>query len=275
MRIQDKIDWAEAFRRFGGQSPITIAVYAATALLALLTARLIWAAFAPIGPIGAPPPVAVQQTNIDTAVFARFDPFFQMPGNAGPVVVSDLNIDLFGTRVDNVSGRGSAIIAAEGGEQRSYVVGDEILPGVTLHAVAFDSVTVSRGGTPEQLFLDQSVPARQVTPESVPATAVAGPATPAKPEPIARERFAAELSGQPVVENGRVSGVRLADSGDGQLLNELGLKPGDILLSVNGTRIDSASRAEDIGGLVGNGGAVEMQVKRGAELKTIHFKVAR
>ena len=33
------------------------------------------------------------------------------------------------------------------------------MPGVVLESVAFDNVTIDRGGTSEQIFLDQSTPA--------------------------------------------------------------------------------------------------------------------
>jgi general secretion pathway protein C len=60
------------------------------------------------------------------------------------------------------------------GQQRSFLLGEEIMPGVTVTAVGFDSVTVSRGGAPEQLFLDQSPPATTVGPG---ATSFSQPAT--------------------------------------------------------------------------------------------------
>ena len=62
-------------------------------------------------------------------------------------------------REDRATGRGSAIIALPDGTQSSYGVGEEIMPGVTLTAVAADGVTISRNGVMEQLFLDQSQPA--------------------------------------------------------------------------------------------------------------------
>jgi general secretion pathway protein C len=88
------------------------------------------------------------------------------------VVVTSLDLALYGIRQDEASGRGSAIIATPDGVQRSFAVGEEIVPGVTLTAVAFDSVTISRGGVTEQLFMDQSPAAQVVGPAAPP---VAGP----------------------------------------------------------------------------------------------------
>ena len=136
-------------------------------LVAVQCARLFWALLTPLGPVGeyralsAAVPIAQSASTL-----ATFDPFFrQAPGSAAsPVVVTALDIRLYGTREDRATGRGSAIIGTPDGRQISYMVGEEILPGVVLTAVAFDHVTVTRGGAAEQLFLDQSSPAGPGTP---------------------------------------------------------------------------------------------------------------
>ena len=66
---------------------------------------------------------------------------------AGPTVVTSLNLKLYGVREDRATGRGSAIIALPDGRQMSFAVGEEVMPGVTLTAVGFDNVTISRNGT--------------------------------------------------------------------------------------------------------------------------------
>src|SRR3546814_4658726 len=61
-----------------------------------------------------------------------------------------LGLTLYGVNINEATGGGSAIIAAEDGEQASYAVGDEIAPGVRLAGVAFDHVTLDRGGAQER-----------------------------------------------------------------------------------------------------------------------------
>jgi general secretion pathway protein C len=117
---------------------------------------------------------------------AAFDPFFRVnQQGAAPVVVTSLNLQLFGVSENRATGRGSAIIAGADGQQRSYVIGEEIAPGVTLTGVGFDNVTISRGGTAEQLFLDQSTPATSVGQPAPPPSAVLPPivSTPPPPPP--------------------------------------------------------------------------------------------
>ena len=116
----------------------------------LVAARLVWLVATPAGPLGVPaaaPPIGL--------VLVAVDPFFPQ-GPAVSDAVSNLDLVLLGTRVDAASGRGSAIIATPDGQQKSVGVGEEIMPGVRLGAVEFESVTLDRSGTREQLFIDQT-----------------------------------------------------------------------------------------------------------------------
>lgn len=122
----------------------------------LLLARAIWLALTPAGALGVPPAAA----PASPAALAAIDPFF--PQNAAPAdAVSSLDLVLVGTRVDAASAQGSAIIATPDGNQISVAVGEEIMPGVRLAGVAFESVTLDRGGARETLYIDQSSPAPQ------------------------------------------------------------------------------------------------------------------
>ena len=78
-------------------------------LLAVQCARLVWTLVAPLGPVGdwkagsALRPV----TPGASAVLSDFDPFFRLSGGGGaPVMVTSLNLKLFGVREDRASGRG-------------------------------------------------------------------------------------------------------------------------------------------------------------------------
>jgi general secretion pathway protein C len=161
--------------RARGVNGWTVLEIALLAMIALQCARLIWTALTPVGPLGDWQGTADVRSDSSAGLLGAFDPFFRLSGAAGPVTVTSLNLKLFGIRQDQASGQGSAIIAGSDGQQRSVAVGEEIEPGVTLKSVDFDSVTISRGGADEQLFMDQSQSAVTVTP---PAGAPAGPPPP-------------------------------------------------------------------------------------------------
>ncbi|MGQ0661351.1 type II secretion system protein N [Sphingosinicella sp.] len=210
------------------------------ALIAVQLARLFWLLVTPLGPVGDWRPPASLTAPPTTARLGDFDPFFRLAGAGGPLAVTGLALRLYGTREDQATGRGSAIIALPDGVQSSYGVGEEIMPGVTLTAVAADNVTISRNGVMEQLFLDQSQPAPGA------AGAAPQPVTAAPPQPIvaAPTPAAPPLQLQPRVSNNQITGLVVAPGGDGgQAFRAAGFAPGDVIVTVNGQRVSSADQA--------------------------------
>ena len=199
-------------------------------LIAVQLARLVWTLFAPVDAVGEWRARAVVAQPSDS-IFAEFDPFFRRSG-AGAGAATASNLKLYGVREDRATGRGSAILALPDGSQRSFGVGEEIVPGVTLASVGFDSVTINRGGAAEQIFLDQSRPPLAVTDTVAPETPV---------EPDSQIRF------QPRMAGGGVNGLRVGPGSDGgYALRAAGLMPGDVILSINGERITSLDQARGI-----------------------------
>ncbi len=154
-------------RRVPHTNVYTAAELALLSLLAIQCARLVWTALTPVGPVGdwraADTLRPLPQASVE--LLGSFDPFFRMAAASGPAVVTALEIKLFGVREDRATGRGSAIVGTPDGVQKSYAVGEEIMPGVTLTAVRFDGVTITRNGAEEQVYLDQSTPADVAAPQ--------------------------------------------------------------------------------------------------------------
>lgn len=144
-------------------------------VLAVQLARVVWTVATPVGPLGRwrPEQPAQMTAAARAALFARFDPFFRTGTGAGPAAVTSLSLKLFGVRMNEASGQGSAIIAGPDGIQSSVGVGDEIVAGVKLKAVAIDHVVIDRGGTEETLYLDQSQAAPVATPGAGQSTGAA------------------------------------------------------------------------------------------------------
>lgn len=230
------------------------------ALLAFGVVKLGYALVTPAGPLGGWQAPAAAPAVAPEAL-ARFDPFFRNRGEEGAVQVSDLDLRLMGTRIDQASGRGSAIIALGEDRQESFGVGDEVMPGVRLVAVAFDSVTLDNGGAREQLVLDQSGP----VPVSGPA-AVQVPAAAAMPA----ARLGADLSLVPRLEGGRITGLVLSPRGSGTGFAAAGLQPGDVLLRVDGQDVAGLN---DPGALIRrlDAGGVALEVERGGRVTRLRL----
>jgi general secretion pathway protein C len=227
-------------------------------------ARLFWALVTPVGPVG-DWKAATAPAAPSIALLGSFDPFFRLNVQAGPVTVTALNLRLFGVRQDQASGRGSAIIQTADGQQRSYAVGEEIMPGVTLSTVEFDSVTLSRGGATEQLYMDQS-PTADVAAPDAPALAPTS-TTPALVIPTTGNP-ATEIGATPRLNGGRVTGVVVQPQGSGNAFRAAGLAPGDVITSINGRTIGSAEQARSLAAELGGGPAV-MQVERNGRMLTL------
>jgi general secretion pathway protein C len=255
------------------------------AILIIQLTRFAWALVTPVGLFGdwrARQPVIVG-ADARKALFAGFDPFFRMGGEApvGAVQqVTSLALQLFGTRVNEGSGLGSAIIAGSDGVQTSYAVGDEVTPGVKLKAVAFDHVVIDRGGTEERLFIDQSqgdgTPAgAPAGPPGAAADGAAGEAPPpitsgvAVPPPavggaLKAQDLAAGANFAPRSEGGKVTGIVVNQQGQSAAFARAGLRPGDVITQVNGRAITSAGDIRALQSQVVPGARLSLMVERGS-----------
>lgn len=263
--------WGVAARmRFGVPSLFSLIFLAFALLILIQAARLFWTLASPIAPIGDWRPLFPQtmQSSVRSEIFTSFDPFFRSaptePNDADSEVITALPLTLFGIRSNEASGGGSAIVADGSGVQQSVAVGQEILPGVLLHAVAFDHVILSNNGKLEKLFLDQSVPAQNATPAgSAPATTptpeISAPASGVQLNP---QKLASGIGLAPRSEGGKVTGLVVSAKDDGSALLSTGLRAGDIILNINGTPVRTPA---DVASQFQAGARLSVEVERGAQ----------
>ena len=243
------------------------------ALLVWQAVRLLWALLTPLSPLGAwqPQAAVIASPAERRALFSSLDPFFRsnVQGPASATVTS-AGLTLFGVNLNEATGGGSAIIAGEDGVQNSYAVGDEIAPGLKLAGVAFDHVLLDRGGARESLFLDQSGEAPVANPAApLPAptpeigSASGGASASGEMTPAA---IKAGVGFAPRTENGRVTGIVVQPQGDGAAFRAAGLRPGDVIRSVGGRAIGSASDAAALANQLTPGARIALEVERGASV---------
>jgi general secretion pathway protein C len=248
--------------------------------LALQLARLVWVILAPTGAFGdwRPFEPSISGPAARVALFSAFDPFNRdSSATTGSVQqVTSLPFKLYGIRINEGSGLGSAIIADDTGLQSSFAVGEEIMPGVTLKGVAFDHVTISRNGADETLYIDQSGGATVADPAAPPqAPAGAGnaftpPSPPPPPPPVAGsdqlspQTILNGVSFTPRTENGAVTGVVLGAQGSSDIFARAGFRPGDIVAQYNGLSIRSAQDLLSLKNAIKPGARLTLMVERGA-----------
>ena len=246
--------------------------------LATQSARLVWTLVTPVSPLGDWRPAEVTVPGRPYDVLAGFDPFFRLGGaQPGPATVTSLQLTLFGIRVDEASGRGSAILAGPDNIQKSIAVGEEIQPGVRLKAVAFDHITIDRGGTSEDLFLVQSdAPAG-----SQPTAALGAPGTPpAPPAPVAGQpgiranQIRNEIGFIPRIDSGRVSGLVVRPQGSGALFRNAGLRDGDVVTAIGGRPVSGPQDLDRVTADFAGGGNIPITVERGSQTLALAITIA-
>ncbi|MEN5230121.1 type II secretion system protein N [Brevundimonas naejangsanensis] len=247
--------------------PLRLVVEAALILLLLVQGgRLVWLVWL----FAAPAPQAVQARplpEVDLSILSRFDAFFRDGGGGAQTSPSDGGgLTLFGVRADGAGG-GSAIIGLSDGRQVSVGAGEELEAGLTLTSVAPDHVMLSRGGAPFRLdFPDMA--------SGVVAVAAAQPAVTA-PEPASAEdavvdpqRLIAQAGLRPRIQGLGINGLIVSASGDGGELRNAGLRSGDVILSVNGTALNSPQALAALRGQLADAPSAQIQFERDGQVRS-------
>ena len=243
-------------------------IAALSLVLIIQCARLVFVLITPATPVGAWQPRQPVDMPADAKadLFARVDPFYRSvaPTEAGSTTVTSLQLQLFGVRIDG--GGGSAIIAGGDGIQKSIGVGEDIQPGVRLKSVHFDHVAIDNGGKIELLYLDQgqataSAPASADSPAGTPTTAIPAPQAGA---PLSAAALRSGLALSPRTIGNRVTGISVAQQGDGTTFAAAGFRAGDVIRAVNGRPITSAADISAISAQLAPGARLSLDVERGA-----------
>lgn len=264
------------FRRLPRTNVYSVAEIVLIALLAVQCARLVWVIATPVTPLGDWRPV--QPGAAGSADLLRgFDPFFRLSTSGQPAAVTSLQLTLYGIRVNEATGGGSAIIATPDGTQNSYAVGDEIMPGATLKAVAFDHISIDHGGAVEDLYIDQSKPAAAV--EALPPGASQTTNAPRvtlqdiNSRGLSLDQIRTGIGFIPRVDGGKVTGLVLRPNGDGQAFAKAGLQQGDIVTEVMGKPVTGPDDIARLKGKFDNGGILSLTIERGGQKIPIGINV--
>jgi general secretion pathway protein C len=228
--------------------------------LAELTWSLIPSPFAApstIGPSAQPSAVTPSAQSTDYDTIASWHLFGDTPAAPAPVPQTAaapetrLRLRLAGLFYSPNTSNALAIIAEGGGEALIYRVGDPLAPGVRLAEIRRDQVILSRNGRLETLSLPREESSRgsastrreptAVPEQTVDAGAIAKSlqgSSPGKVRDLQDLAFAT-----PFARDGQFMGLRLQPGKKPELLEQLGLRNGDVLVEINGSRLDSPGQA--------------------------------
>lgn len=243
---------------------------AVLAALAVQAARLTWALVTPLGGIGLPAPSATPPARMaDLSILGQFDPFFRVAdsGAQSAEPPSGGGFVLYGVRVA-AGGRGSAILASAGGPQRSYLVGEEVEPGLLLRAVAPDHVILARGPGRQRVGFPRPQPGMAVLPPIGPAQPLASSSGPV----IDLPRMLDQTTLLPRMKDGQPAGYQVIPRGGADALASAGLQRGDVLLAIDGVTLNAERAAQLREDLKDSTGA-EIRFERGGQIMTTRIRM--
>lgn len=199
------------------------------------------------------------------------------------------NLILIGTVV---AGEYSLALINTGSKVEVFGLGSEIAAGVTVDLIERRKVVVlERGERRELLLVEDQVAASQPATRRAPAAAAATP-TAAQGGVVdlgegrfrvdrgmvdsARANMGALLQSArmiPHMENGQTNGFRLVGMQRGSLLEQLGLRLGDILVEINQVRLDSPEKALQIFQQVREANNISLGLIRNGQPQTFEYSL--
>lgn len=161
-----------------------------------------------------------------------------------------LNLTLDGVIAWNIPKLSRVLIRGSNGKEHHYSVGDTVTGGATISAIYPDRVILKRGGGYETLRLVHTS-ASQVNHGSAGGTnTTLGSAIRNHDYGKARDlllQHPNEVSRimrvQPAYRNGQLQGYRVYPGTRRTLFLDLGLRPGDLVTSINGVKLDNPHKA--------------------------------
>jgi general secretion pathway protein C len=196
-----------------------------------------------------------------------------------------MTLVLAGTIATDDPKHGLAIIGETAANAKVYSVGEAVNGGATLHAVYTDRVLLDRGGSIEALALPRQALAGAGRPATsnlqAPAGAVASTQGAALAENV--RRLVANDPGvvseimrpQQVFQNGQMRGFRVYPGRNRAQFSKLGLQPGDLVTSVNGTPLDDPQRGNEIFRTIGTSDSVRVTIERNGKSQEITLNIAQ
>ncbi|MDP3293282.1 MAG: type II secretion system protein GspC [Nevskia sp.] len=277
--------------RYGRRLP-ELASLLLVLVIAKMAASLVWA-LVPVPesaqwrPASATAPRVAAKAGVDLGKVANAHLFGQYTVPTEPVLAdlasapdTNLNLTLLGILSNgrNDKDRQSrALIATQGGDEKPYAVGDDIARGVQLQAIFPDRVILLRGGKLETLRLDKDNPGGSLLPSQVGDELVESPADDGENDILTslgeiRSEILADPSKvanyirvQPVNTGGGLSGYRIYPGRDRTMFAAAGLRPGDVVTSVNGVALNDPARSLQLLSDLSQSAQINLTVDRGGQ----------
>lgn len=191
---------------------------------------------------------------------------------------TQMNLVLTGTMAANDPEKGYAIIGESTAAAKTYATGATLRPGTKLHSVYADRVILDNGGRLETLVLPRQNSGGAVMGRPAPIPAAASGSIGDDLRRIAEANpgaFSAVVRPQPVFANGVQRGYRVYPGRDRRQFAQLGLQPGDLVTSINGTPLDDPARGMEIFNSLNSASSVNVTVERNGQTQQLTLNTAQ
>ncbi len=268
-----------------------LGLYFALALLALQTAHLTWQMFpVPIVAEETMPPVqsSSKRAEVKQVKLGALHLFGEPAKTSAPIQLptqapkTSLQLTLRGL-FHTVGDQDPLAIIAEGNKpEKVYHVGDTIADNAEIYSIEADRVILKRGVRYETLFLPKerietgmgprarnvrNNPRNNSTQSDQSLSAIRDQLL-SNPQDIQKW-----LKVAPFFKNQKITGYRIAPGPDPKLMDALGLRSGDIVLSINGHPLgDAATMLKSLQSLA-DADRVSLEVQRNGETITIQGQI--
>jgi len=260
-------------------------------LIAWQAVQLVWTVLgartgspaAAVAPPEPPPAAAAAAVDVQRIVGAHL---FGVAGasetpDADPskVAMTRMNLVLAGTIAEADPRQGYAIVGESAATARVYSVGKTITGGTKLHSVYPDRVILDRGGKLEALLLPkkfQGGGASAARP-TLPTRPLPDPSLGQRLQDLATQNPGAIteiIRPQPVFANGQQRGYRIYPGRNREQFSRLGLMPGDLVTSINGTPLDDPARGMEILQSMNSATQVTVTVERNGQSTQVNINNA-
>lgn len=189
-----------------------------------------------------------------------------------PVVAPEtrLRLRLVGLVAGDAPEQGKAIIAERDSPEQLYGVGDAIAGGqARLHRIHPDRVILERDGAYETLWLPRAdgttggaAPTFRAAPAATPSTSADQPRIQRSEWLEDPERLLQAVRARPVIQGGMLHGLEVRPTRNARQFQQAGLRPGDVITSVNGMPLSAIENTDQLFADLGGQSQVSIVVER-------------
>lgn len=194
-----------------------------------------------------------------------------------------LNLTLHGVFVEEDPELGAAIIGTSGNTQKYYQVGAVVMSGVKLQGVFNDRVVLLRDGQSEVLRFPKVSSGSSGTVAALPASSITTQSTPTasagslgeyrdmfRDEPL---KVFEHVRFVPVRSRDGLMGYRVLPQKNRELYNKLGIRPSDLVTSVNGVNLTNDQDAMKLIDMLKEATSIQMEIVRNGQPQSLTFNL--